>query len=248
MSARREAPAGPAGCRGSRRRAARRPRRRCRPRDAPRAGPASASGSRPVRTSSARPCGSKRRPGAVPGREDHGHPVRPEPAGAEEQGARRGGVQPVRVVDDAQHQVLLGRGGQQRQGRDPHQERLDRGPVLLAERHPQGPRLRSGRPSRSRVTGRSSRCSAANASGASTSSPWVRSTRGVAGTAHELVEQGRLADAGLAADHQRAGRPVVAPARRALPGAARSGSRPTSTRRTYTAPDRTRAAGSNPAL
>ena len=55
----------------------------------------------------------------------------------------RGGVQPVRVVDDAQHEVLLGRGRQQRQGRDAHQERLHRRPVVLAERHPQRSRLRS---------------------------------------------------------------------------------------------------------
>ena len=83
-------------------------------------------------------------PGAVPGGEDHGHPVRAEPAGAEEQGARGGGVQPVGVVDHAEHEVLLRRGGQQRQGRHADQERLHRGSVLLAERHAQGPGLRDG--------------------------------------------------------------------------------------------------------
>ena len=41
-------------------------------------------------------------PGAIPGPEDHDHPVRAEPARAEEQRPGRGRVQPVRVVDDAQ--------------------------------------------------------------------------------------------------------------------------------------------------
>ena len=56
--------------------------------------------------------------------------------------------------------------------------------------------------------GRRSRCSAANASGASTSRPCVRSTVASPAPSSELLEQGRLADARLAAHHQAAGRPV----------------------------------------
>ena len=66
----------------------------------------------------------------------------------------------------------------------------------------------AGSSSRSRITGRSSRCSAANASGASTSSPWVRSTVASPACDDELVEQGRLAHARLAAHHHAAGRSV----------------------------------------
>ena len=71
--------------------------------------------SRPVSDELRQPCGVERLPGTVPGGEHQGHPVRTEPAGTEEQGAGGGGVQPVRVVDDAQHQALLRRGRQQRQ-------------------------------------------------------------------------------------------------------------------------------------
>ena len=39
------------------------------------------------------------------------------------------------VVDHTQHEALLGRGRQQRQGRHAHQERLHRRAVVLAERH-----------------------------------------------------------------------------------------------------------------
>ena len=88
--------------------------------------------------------GAERCRGLVAGGEDQEHAVRAEPAGAEQQRVRGGGVEPVGVLDDAQHGRLLGRGGQQRQGRHRHQERLDRRAVLFAERDPQRPRLRDG--------------------------------------------------------------------------------------------------------
>ena len=142
----RAAPAGPAGCRRvsamSRSSdllgAARHPGAR-------RAGPRAASGPSPASTSSGMPSG--RNGVAAPSRAANTmtHPVRPEPAGAEQQRVGGGGVEPVRVVDDAQHDALLGRRGQHRQRRDRHQERLDRGPVLLAERDPQRPGLGAGR-------------------------------------------------------------------------------------------------------
>ena len=93
--------------------------------------------------------------------------------------------------------------------RDGHQERLDRGSVLLAERDPQRPRLRD----RQLVAQPHHR----------TQQPVQRRERQrrldleALGAQHqrlawrcvdELVEEGRLADAGLAADHQAAGRPV----------------------------------------
>ena len=158
----------------------------------------------------------------------------------------RGRVEPVRVVDDAQHEVLLGRGGQHRQGRDAHQERLDRRARRPRRTPPAapGPAAPGGR-SRSRVTGRSSRWSAANASGASTSRPWVRSTVASAASATSASSRADLPTPGsprttrLPADPCRA-RSTSASRR------ARSGSRPTSTARPYyrcphpPGPDRTR--------
>ena len=41
-------------------------------------------------------------------REDQRHAIRAEPARTEEQRCCRGGVEPVRVVHDAQHRILLG--------------------------------------------------------------------------------------------------------------------------------------------
>jgi hypothetical protein len=82
----------------------------------------------------------------VTDREHHGDPVRVDPTRAEEQGIRRGVVEPVRVVDQAHDEAFLRGGREQAQGRDPHQERLDGSPVLLAERHAQCPGLRGREP------------------------------------------------------------------------------------------------------
>ena len=49
----------------------------------------------------------------------------------------------MRVLDDGQHGVLLRGSGQDRQRRNRDQERLDRRAVLLTERDPQRPGLRS---------------------------------------------------------------------------------------------------------
>ena len=51
--------------------------------------------------------------GVDAGREDQQDAVGVDPACAEEQGVGSGGIQPVRVVDEAEHQLLLGRGREQ---------------------------------------------------------------------------------------------------------------------------------------
>ena len=66
--------------------------------------------------------------------------------------------------------------------------------------------------------GSSSRCSAANANGASTSRPWVRRTSASPASADERLEERGLADARLAADHHAAGRPVPRLRRGVRPG------------------------------
>ena len=84
--------------------------------------------------------------GLVAGGEHQEHAVGTEPARTEHQRVSGRGVEPVRVLDHAQHGVLLGGGGQQGQRRDRDQEGFDRRPVLLAEHDPQGPGLRAGEP------------------------------------------------------------------------------------------------------
>ena len=191
-------------------------------------------GSRPVRTTSDEPGRVERSPGPVARGEDHRDPVGAQPAGAEQQGSRRRGVQPVRVVDDAQDQVLLGRGGQQRQGRHPDQEGLDRRAVVLPERHPQRPGLR-GWQSRAQP---GQRAAAAGAGPRTPAAPRPRTP----GRAARSPRRPRPASVSSSADLPTPGSPrtTTAPAvpcrarSTSAPRSARSGSRPTSTARTYT--------------
>ena len=94
----------------------------------------------------------------------------------------------------------------------PTEERFDRGAVVLAERDAQRTCLRDGevvaQPG-SLVSSR--RCSAANANGASTSRPWVRSALRFAGLADEPLQEGGLADARFTTDHHAAGRTAPCP-------------------------------------
>ena len=147
------------------------------------------------------------RPGRrIPRREHHDRPVRPDPACAEEQGVRRGGVEPVGVVDDTQHQALLGRGSQHREGRDPDQERLHRGSVLVAEGHPQcsglGGRKVVAQPhhrtQQAMQRSERQRCLGFEPLGAQDGC--------LASGHHELVEQRGLAHSRLSTHHHAAGR------------------------------------------
>ena len=83
---------------------------------------------------------------AVAGGEHDGDPVGAQPPRGDQDRVRGGLVEPLRVVDDAQHGRVLGGLGQHRQGRQRHQERLHRDVVLLAERGPQRAGLRSREP------------------------------------------------------------------------------------------------------
>ena len=98
-------------------------------------------GVQPVQPQGRHPVGGERAVVGVAGREHHRNRVRVQASGREQQRVGRGGVEPVCVVDDAHHRLLLGRLGEHRQGRDRHQERLDR-PHLLPERDPERARLR----------------------------------------------------------------------------------------------------------
>ena len=176
-------------------------------------------------------------------------PVGTEPAGAEQQRVGRGGVEPVRVVDDAQHQVLLGRGGEHRQRRDRHQERLDRRArpprrTPPAAPGPAGPGSSLAQ-SRQRAQQPVQRGERQRRLDLEPLGAQHRSRRRRAG--HELVEQRRLADTGLAADDQAAGRPRGGPPRRGRPGRAALARGPPARGERTTAP-RTPHGRPNPAL
>ena len=177
-----------------------------------------ASGSRPVSASSTSPCGSKF--SQAPSRAANTIATRsaPEPACAEQEGPRGGGIQPMGVVDDAQHDVLLGRGRQQRQGGHAHQERLHRRPVVLPERHSQRPGLRTGELLPQPRQGPQQTVERRERQRRLDLEPLRAQHRRVSGLDDELVQQGRLPHTRLAAHHQAAGRSVSRLARRARPG------------------------------
>ena len=143
-------------------------------------------------------------------REHHHHPVRPEPSGAEQQRSRAGRVQPVCVVDDAQHEALLGSRRQQRQGGHTDQEGLDSGTVLLA-RTPPGEHA-PGAAEDARATG--SADAAVGAVQRRRAAPRPRAPGCAATVAPSLSattapEQRGLADPRLASYDDAAGRPVA---------------------------------------
>ena len=73
-------------------------------------------------------------------------PLGEEPAGDESEDLRRGAVEPLRVVDDADERLLLGDLGEQRQRGEPHQEPVRRGTGALAEHRRERFPLRDGQP------------------------------------------------------------------------------------------------------
>ena len=105
-----------------------------------------ASGSRPVSDQLGKPLRVERRP-RRPSRAANTMTTRSAPSRRAQNSSASAVAGSSQWASSTTHStsVLLGRGGQHRQGRHPHQERLDRRPVLLAERHPQRPGLRGGK-------------------------------------------------------------------------------------------------------
>jgi hypothetical protein len=139
--------------------------------------------------------------------EQHRDALVRNPPGGERQGPRRRPVQPLRVVDDAQHRRVLRGVGQQRQGGQTDQEGVRRRSNLLPEAHLQRLPLRAGQA----VEPVEQRCTQLvhpregqlhlelGAGGAQ--QPHI------AGARHGIVDQCGLADAGLAAHHDRTATP-----------------------------------------
>lgn len=74
--------------------------------------------------------------------DDEADAVRVQAAGDETEHLRRFGIEPVRVIDDAQQRLCFSRPGKQRERRQSHQEPLRRRPCYLAESDPQRAPLR----------------------------------------------------------------------------------------------------------
>jgi len=86
-----------------------------------------------------RPCGRLADAG------DEAHAVRIQAAGDETEHLRRSGIEPVRVIDDAQQRLRFTRPGEQSQRRQAHQEPLRRRSCVLSERGPERVPLRRTR-------------------------------------------------------------------------------------------------------
>ena len=83
------------------------------------------------------------RVGQLARREHERDLLRQQAASHKRERARRRTVEPLRIIDHAEQRLLLGRLGQQAEGRQPHQERARRRPCTEAERD--GKRFALGR-------------------------------------------------------------------------------------------------------
>ncbi|GAA3105920.1 hypothetical protein GCM10020001_024550 [Nonomuraea salmonea] len=140
---------------------------------------------------------------AIPGSEDHDHALGVQAPGGEQQRLPRGAVEPLRVIHETQQSRLVRVLRQEGQHRQPHQHRLRAGRGPEPERRLQGRALRAWQ--RGEMTERRAQQQL---------QPRERQLRleldpraagqpQVAGRRGGVVEQRRLADARLAAQHQR---------------------------------------------
>ena len=147
----------------------------------------------------------------LPCREQHQHPLRPQPACRERQRLRRGPVQPLRVIDHAHQRTLGGRTGQQAQHGQADQETIRRGARFQAERRPQRITLRDRqlpqpiehRPAQPLQPGEREVHLRLHPRGPQ--HPQIRRRP------RHVIQQGRLPDPRLAPHHERGAVPVTQP-------------------------------------
>ena len=130
-----------------------------------------------AKLSSPRPGAANRGTFMLPRREQHHDLLGMEAAGDERQRLGGGSVEPLRVVDDTEERLLVGRHGEQAENRERDGQSLLCGPVLdrerlFAERAPAA----AAAPDAASMTGRTSCCTPAKASSASDSTPRARRT------------------------------------------------------------------------
>ena len=147
---------------------------------------------------------------AVAGGEHDRDPVRAQAPGGDQHRVGGGLVEPLRVVEDAQHGRVLGGLGQHRQGREGRQERFDRDVVRLAERRPKRSGLRRRDPVEDAEDGtqqpvqRRERQRRLGLHALGAQHPHV-----AAGGRDEVLEQRGLPHARLTVQQQRAGAPAA---------------------------------------
>ena len=140
----------------------------------------------------------------LPDREQHPDPVGQQPARHEAEDLGGLVVQPLRVVDHAQHRPVLGGVREQREHGQADQERIGRRPAHQPERHAERPPLRLGQPVHAGRRGRSSWWTAAKPRLVSDSTATIRTICRSAACSHCVVEQRGLPDPGLTPEDQRA--------------------------------------------
>ena len=135
-------------------------------------------------------------------REHQPDPLRQEPARHERERLRRDPVEPLRVVDDAHERLLLGGVGQQAQDRQPDEEAIRRRSVAQAERRAQRVALRARQMPETAEHRCAQRMQAGERElhlGLDARRPGDPASR----RGHrQVLQQGGLADARLAAKHQ----------------------------------------------
>jgi hypothetical protein len=148
------------------------------------------------------------RPG--PHRQQEGHRVVVQPPGGEQQGRRRLPVHPLQVVDQHQHRCPLGCGGQQRQGGGGDQIAVPGRPGRPpAQRRRQGLGLGRRQVDQPFAHRTEQLQQGRVAQGGFRLHPPGPEAGEPAGQLLGRLQQGRLADAGLARDHQRARHPAA---------------------------------------
>jgi hypothetical protein len=145
----------------------------------------------------------------VASREHDRHRLGEQPPRHEQQRIPRGSIQPLQVVDQAQHRSRLAQLGQQRQRSERHHERIELVALLLAERHPQRPPLR-GRQRTQTVQRRTQQSVQRREREGGLRLQTGRPQHPEAAIARrDVVQQRRLAHPGLAPDQQARGLPCA---------------------------------------
>ena len=138
--------------------------------------------------------------------EDQPDRLRPEPAGDEGQRLRRGAVEPLRVVHDRDQRPLLGHVGQQAQDGQTDQEAIRGVAVAQPEGRAERVALRAGQALQA-IHERRAQLLEAGERELHLGLDARRPGEGAPGRApREVLEQRALADAGLAAQHERPAR------------------------------------------
>ena len=140
----------------------------------------------------------------LPDREQHPDPIGQQPAGHEAEDVGGLVVQPLRVVDHAQHRPSPGRLREQREHGQTDQERVGRRAAHQSEGHAECPLLRLGQPIHGGQQGYEQLVDSGETQGPLRLDGHHPDDLQVRGALYGVVEQRRLPDSGLTPEDQRA--------------------------------------------